>query len=219
MTCGSIQKVYTVSIIKKLKPEKRHLIIEAAAGVFARKGFSGTAMADIAAGARIGKGTIYEYFASKEELFFSVFEWVAEQSGSAAMVDVSTLGGSVSKRLSRMSESIMKYFDEMKDFFSLVMEFWSASASSLMRDRFKDAFRNTYQEYRQLVSSLVQDGIDHGEFRQDIEPEAIAAALVGTWDALLLQGWFDESFDPAGTAGKYLPVLLNGMRMDKGIQD
>jgi len=204
---------------KRQKPDKKQLIIEAAAEVFARKGFSGTVMADIASRAGIGKGTIYEYFSSKDDLFFSVFEWVAEQSASAARVGISALTGSVSHRLIRMNDSIMNYFKEMEDFFSLVMEFWSASASSQMRDRFKEAFRNSYQGLRQIVASLVRDGINYGEFRPDVDPEAIAAALVGTWDALLLQGWFDESFDPPRTAGKYLPVLLKGMRAEPGNQD
>ena len=204
---------------RKQKSEKKKRIIEAAARVFAAKGFSGTVMADIAVNAGIGKGTIYEYFSSKEELFFSGFEWVTEQTGAAAMVGISALGGSVSERLNHMSESIMNYFVEMKDFFSLVMEFWAASASSQQRDRFKDAFKSSYEEFRQIVSSLIQDGIRQGEFSPTIDSEEIAAALVGTWDALLLQGWFDKSFDPSHTARKYLPVLLEGMKTDKGNQD
>ena len=52
------------------KEEKRALIIEAAAKVFARRGFASTLMAEIAIEAGIGKGTLYEYFDSKEDLFF-----------------------------------------------------------------------------------------------------------------------------------------------------
>ncbi|MEJ2190411.1 MAG: helix-turn-helix domain containing protein [Acidobacteriota bacterium] len=55
---------------------KRQCIVEAAAVVFAEGGFTNTRVADIADRAGIGKGTVYEYFASKEELLFAVFEWI-----------------------------------------------------------------------------------------------------------------------------------------------
>jgi hypothetical protein len=39
----------------------------------------------------------------------------------------------------------------------------------------------------------------------------VAAALVGSWDALLLQAWFDDAFDPLTTARNYVAVLIRGM--------
>ncbi|MCK5376574.1 MAG: TetR/AcrR family transcriptional regulator, partial [Acidobacteria bacterium] len=55
---------------------KRQHLVEAAAAVFAEQGFTSTRVADIAERAGIGKGTVYEYFTSKEELLFAVFEWI-----------------------------------------------------------------------------------------------------------------------------------------------
>ena len=99
----------------------------------------------------------------------------------------------------------------MEDIYDLVVEFWSASAASKIRSRFKTAFRDSYREFRQLVAALLQEGIDRGEFRQDIDSEAIAAALVGTWDALFLQAWFDPRFDPLATSRHFLQVILAGL--------
>ena len=168
-------------------------------------------MADIALQAGIGKGTIYEYFKSKEELFFSVFQWFSEETGSAAKVRVSALGGSASERLEALSDSLMSAWFEMKDMYTLVMEFWAASASSQMKERFKEAFRRAYEDFRHIVSSLIQEGIERGEFHRDVDPESVAAALVGTWDALLLQAWFDDTFDPIATGRKFVSVLIRGL--------
>jgi AcrR family transcriptional regulator len=63
---------------KARKQNKKSLIIEAAARVFANRGYNSTLIAEIATEAGIGKGTIYEYFPSKEDLFFAVFEWFVE---------------------------------------------------------------------------------------------------------------------------------------------
>ena len=198
-------------VVLSRKKEKKALIIEAAAQVFARRGFSGTLMANIAVEAGIGKGTLYEYFNSKEDLFFAVFEWFVQATEAEAKVSISALGGSASERLDALSDSLMSSWAQMEDMYSLVMEFWSASASSQMRERFKQAFKNGYSDFRQIVSALIREGIQGGEFRPEVDAESVAAALVGTWDALLLQAWFDEDFDPQTTARRFMAVLISGL--------
>ena len=199
--------------IPKQKINKRKQIIEAAAQVFAQKGYAGAVVADIAIQANIGKGTVYEYFNSKEDLFFAVFEWFQKKTEKAATVGISSLGGGAADRLIVLNDSLMGLWDEIKDAFVLVMEFWAASSSTQMRRRFKGAFKQIYDDYRGIVSALIQDGINSGEFRSDVNPKSVAAALVGTWDALFLQGWFDNSFDPAATAKDFLETVLRGLEV------
>ena len=193
------------------KIDKKDRILEAAARVFAQKGYAGTAVADIAVQAEIGKGTLYTYFDSKEDLFFAVFEWFKMQTRDAAKVNIAVLGGSAAKRLEALSDSLMGMWQEIKDVFTLTMEFWAASSSFQMRDRFKANFRNTYQEFRNIVKSLIQEGIERGEFRSDINPDSVAAALVGTWDALFLQAWFEDDFDPVTIAREFLAIIIKGL--------
>ncbi|MGD9412882.1 MAG: TetR/AcrR family transcriptional regulator [Desulfobacterales bacterium] len=190
---------------------KKERIIEAAAQVFARSGYSNASIASIARQANIGKGTVYEYFNSKEDLFFAVFEWFQKKTEKAAVVGISDLGGGAADRLKALNDSLMGLWNEIKDVFVLVMEFWAASSSTQMRQRFKAAFKQLYDDYRRVVSALIQDGINSGEFRSDVKPEPVAAALVGTWDALFLQAWFDESFDPATTAKDFMDTVLHGL--------
>ena len=191
--------------------DKKDRMVEAAAMLFAQNGYAGTSVAGIAIKAAIGKGTVYEYFDSKEDLFFAVFEWYTMSTGRKASVSVSALGGSAAERLFALSDSIMGMWDEIKDVFALTMEFWAASASSHMRDRFKAAFRQVYEEFRGIVTSLIREGIERGEFRPDVKPASIAAALVGTWDALFLQAWFEENFDPLDIAGNFLEIVIKGL--------
>jgi AcrR family transcriptional regulator len=202
---------HSLKLHEKKREEKRTLIIQAAARLFAHKGYSGTAMADIAVRAEIGKGTIYEYFKSKEDLFFAVFEWFARMSWSEGKISVSAIGGTASQKLEVLSDSIMNTWTEMEEVYSLVMEFWAASASSQIRKRFKESFRKAYKNFRGIVSELIREGIANGEFAREVDPEAVAASLVGTWDALLLQAWFDDDFDPITAARKYITVLIRGM--------
>ncbi len=198
-------------VSKNRKHERKTQIITAAARLFSQNGFSNTVMANIAIEAGIGKGTIYEYFKSKEDLFFTVFEWFSKKIEETASDRVAKLSGTASERLIALNDSLMDSWFETKDIYTLIMEFWSASSSSILRDRFKNAFRNIYKEYRYFVASLLQEGVDQKEFRSDIKIDSVAAGLVGTWDAIFLQAWFDKSFDPITTSRDFLKVLLKGL--------
>ena len=116
------------------RKDKRDKIVEAAAQVFSQKGYAGAVVADIAVCAGIGKGTIHQYFKSKEDLFFAVFKWYSSQTGAAASVNISALGGSAAERLRTLSDSIITVWDDIKDVFALTMEFWAASSSSQKRE-------------------------------------------------------------------------------------
>lgn len=68
-----------------LDPEKRARILDAATELFARFGFKKASIDEIAAGAGVGKGTVYLMCESKEDLFFQVVhrelrQWVAQVS-------------------------------------------------------------------------------------------------------------------------------------------
>ena len=61
------------------KQKKRKDIIEAALAVFSRMGYRHAKIKDIADEAHMGKGTVYEYFRSKQELFLQMCESLFEQ--------------------------------------------------------------------------------------------------------------------------------------------
>ena len=58
----------------EMSQDKLDIILDAAYNIFAKYGYQKTSMDDIANEAMIGKGTIYYYFHSKEEIFLSILE-------------------------------------------------------------------------------------------------------------------------------------------------
>ncbi len=80
-----------------------------------------------------------------------------------------------------------------------------------MRERFKEAFRQNYAEFRDIISSLIQEGIERGEFRSDLDPDSLAAVLIGAWDAIGLQAWFDDSFDLMAASKNFMTCIISGM--------
>ena len=73
------------------REEKRGIILQAAHNVFARKGIGRTTIAEVATEAGIGKGTVYEYFESKEvlirELVEATFQSFDRQIGELPAVE------------------------------------------------------------------------------------------------------------------------------------
>ena len=57
-----------------MKPEKIEKILSAACQLFAESDFHNVSMEDVAASAGVGKGTLYNYFQSKDDLYFSILQ-------------------------------------------------------------------------------------------------------------------------------------------------
>jgi TetR/AcrR family transcriptional repressor of mexJK operon len=68
------------SAIDALSPERRHAILDGAGRVFARDGYEGASMAQIAREIGVSKGTLYNYFPSKAALFSGVISTGCDHS-------------------------------------------------------------------------------------------------------------------------------------------
>lgn len=196
---------------RKADPNRRSTILAAAAQVFASKGYAATRIIEVARTAQVGKGTIYEYFPSKEALFFAVFEEMMDGAAAAVAQASETLRGNFAARMQSLSDQIISTWLEELHMYALVMEFWSATASSPGRERFKASFREGYTGLRGVVGELIRKGQACGEVTRDCDVAAVAASLIGTWDALLLQAWLDPDFDALSTSRAFMPVVLRGL--------
>lgn len=193
-------------------PGKKENIIKAAITVFAKTGYAGARIAEVAEAAGIGKGTIYEYFRSKEDLFFETFKYVMFESVQQIDEIAQSFTGPASKRLTDLADTVMKVWVEDLPLFGLVLEFWSATATPPGRDRFREAFKTVYSEMRRIVAALIENGINGGEFKTNVNSEQIASAIIGSWDALLFQVWFDPDFDPLGASQSHMAVVVAGLQ-------
>lgn len=196
---------------RKAVPNRKDDIIQAAARVFAQKGYASTRIIEVAEAASVGKGTIYEYFRSKEALFFAVFEAMMAESTGMLIQMAEATGGSFSTRMRALNDGIIKSWLDQLSMYGLVMEFWSATASSPGREHFKAAFQEGYRELKAVVGDIIRKAQDAGEVADNVDNAKVAAGLIGTWDALLLQAWLDPEFDALATARAFLDVVLRGL--------
>ena len=88
---------------------KERAILDAAAKVFAMKPFHGVLIDEIASDAGIGKGTIYRYFETKDELYFATTLHILDQLAEALSESL-VLEKSATKRLERIAEECLRFY-------------------------------------------------------------------------------------------------------------
>src|SRR6266508_2184323 len=145
----SMPRVKTVS--------KKQAILEAASRDFARKDFHEVLIDDIAASARIGKGTIYRYFQTKEELYFAAILQGFDEL-YAALVATLAAEASPTRRLERIAREILQFFWRRRYLLTLLSndERFAARQAELARRR---------ERVNTLVQQAIVDGTERKEFR------------------------------------------------------
>jgi AcrR family transcriptional regulator len=166
-----------VIILEQKSEDTRERILEAAKRIFTEQGFHETSMSSIAAEAGLGKGTLYWYFSSKEELFYVMMEQqgriiidtihnICSYDLPADLIIKSLIELSI-KRMLENKKTVQLFFEH---------EFY-------IKNDLKDRLINLYLSILNEVKNVIQKGINEGLFEAD-NLRLITAIVVGTIDSL-----------------------------------
>jgi AcrR family transcriptional regulator len=193
------------------REEKRNHLLETASQVFGQQGYTNTRVSDIAERAGVAKGTVYEYFSSKEDLFFDVFKWfnVGVRESVNQVIAEHTSPRDRLVAILRLSGEII--VDHRELFPMMNVDLWVILRSSEPGKRFAKEFGEQYHSYRVLVADIIRDGQRCGEFRTDADPDSIATLLISTFDGLGMQYWLDDSIDPIRSSERFVLALCRGL--------
>ena len=180
---------------KEATAQRRDAILEAARAVFARQGYASTVVEDIAEQAGIGKGTLYLYFPSKEQIYLAALVEDArrlEGESRAAMASAETWR----EKLRAYIEVRLRYFDEHQDFLRIYMaEFRTMCMLG------KPVHAELYRLVEQCEAQLAQmfaSAAGRGEIR-NIDPE-LAALTVSDLTRGLMERRLRQWSRPVGQA-------------------
>ncbi|MFC1550113.1 TetR/AcrR family transcriptional regulator [Candidatus Neomarinimicrobiota bacterium] len=164
---------------------KRQIIIESAISVFAREGLEKGKIADIAKVAGIGKGTIYEYFRSKHELFEAIELYIFEEMNTAVdkilMTDYPP-----SKKLEVFISQGFDSLIEMGDALLIITELWAQASRGHWHGDHKSHLASVYQDYGKKVKSILDDGVKSGVFRK-MNKTGVVTMILAFMDGLAWQ--------------------------------
>ena len=191
------------------KEAKSAEIQQAALRVFARKGFNYTKITDIAREAGIGKGTIYEYFRSKNEILHSAYESYLHEVDS----EIEALMHSPLSAFEKIQEIVARsltYYARDPEAVRIFFDLWLESTHSF--DETGINFKKFYADYRTLARQLLDQAIAEGDVRADLPADA-PSVLISAIEGTFLQWIIDpEAFSLPEMARAIVDVLIKGLQ-------
>jgi AcrR family transcriptional regulator len=160
--------------------EKRRLILDAAARVFARKGFHTSRVGDIAEEAGIAHGLLYHYFASKDEVLDTIFRehW---ESVLARLHEVESSNEPASDQLRAVAAVLLRGWLREPEVVCVVIR--EIARTPEVQTRVQELVRPVG-----VIRRIIEHGQATGEFRTDLDAETAAIVFYGGIDELVT-GW------------------------------
>jgi len=193
------------------REEKRAQILEAAIKIFAKKGMSKTTISDIAGEADIGKGTVYEYFKSKDEVFSASFLYFMDKVETTISKHLYRIHDPL-KKLSAVFTSWADILDsEYVEYLEIVLDFWAEGIRT--KDKFVTVdLMNYYYEYRKTIEGLLEECIAVKKIKP-VDAKVVAASIIGGLDGLMLQWIMDRNvFDMRQAVQTFGRIVIDGLR-------
>ena len=161
------------------RDKRRNHILDAAIVVFARLGYHGARISDIAREAGIAYGLVYHYFKNKEEILNTIFE--ERWSGFLEAVE----GIAESQR--PIEDKLVSIAALMLNAHRLRPEWVKVLVLELQRSsRFAEPTQiRAVGRFFQLIERLVREGQESGELRGEIDPEVASYVFVGALELVI----------------------------------
>lgn len=199
-------------------PDKRLAILEAATDAFASQGFAAVRIADIAKQAGIGKGTVYEYYRSKEDLLLAACLDACRKSEArmAALVGLDTehFPNTDNCHPVRLAHEVMLGALQVvlganpRDH-RLFAELANASAVNPdLHATAKDEFFAKFQAWLTQAAAMHQFAVEGGYFRALPDRAVAARIVVAMVDGLIWQRTWLTDDDPNELARKITDTWL-----------
>jgi AcrR family transcriptional regulator len=152
--------------------QRRQAIIDTSAQVFARQGYHATGIMELCAANDLGKGALYHYIGSKEELLAAIHDRVMDEVMQGAD-RVASAGGDPSHQLAQHGEELLDVIHRYPDHVWVFLHEFPALTGTRA-----EQFRLRRRAYEERIEEVLRAGVATGEFRA-IDPWLTARAWFG----------------------------------------
>ena len=188
------------------KETRRQQILDAALRCFSRDGFHGTTTADIVRESGVSQGTLYLYFATKEDIVVALAD--DRHQGEAFLSALAHSEPDPVQGLMLMIELYGKSLtDERRlDQRRVGIQGW---AEALRNPRIHASVVEGLSPVREALARLIDKGRQSGQIRPDVDPDAVARVLMAVFQGLILQTTWGEPVNLTAT-GQVMRNMLRG---------
>jgi AcrR family transcriptional regulator len=190
------------------RDKKRSEIAQKAIEVLAKRGFQATTIQEIADAAGLGKGTIYHYFKTKEEILSAVSEEIfheMERSFGAALLRIDK----PMEKLSALIEEALHVSEDVEHLFIVYTELWLMNIREDKYNDYMSFIKNLHNDLKNLTARMIDEGKKLGLWDKDTDSDALAAYLVASFDGVIVHYMMDKgNFDIRRVTKEFIRFVL-----------
>jgi AcrR family transcriptional regulator len=197
--------------VKRLTREQsraatRERLLDGARTVFARAGFHGASVEEIASEAGFSTGALYSNFDGKQDLFLALMEREIDRHAREIGAAVAHRP-SVTARAAGGARQWMSTIDREPELVLLFMEFWAYG----IRDRnVRPQVAARFAQVRSLLTELIADAMREFGIKLELPVEHLAIAIDALADGIARQKLADPEAVPADLLGRVIALLVAG---------
>ena len=190
----------------------RERLLTAARSAFARSGFHGASVDEIASEAGFSTGALYSNFDGKEDLFLVLMECEIDEHAREISEAVGARD-SMAEKATGGARQWMTMIDREPELLLLFMEFW---AYGVRDPQMRPKVAARFAQMREVITKLIADGVREFDLELDIPAEQLALVIDALADGIARQKLADPDAVPDDLMGKVLALLLSAATRPAG---
>lgn len=186
--------------------DRQAQLLEIAGRLFAKNGFKGTSLRDIAEEAKITKAALYYHFPNKEALYERIVLHGLEVLLEDVMAATAQQRTAVDKVRAFMLTTA-DYYTRNRDSWITGSNAFHTTEESASRSK-GVMFRDQYEKH---LRNCIRDGIKSGEFR-DVDPAMAGRLLLSSINSMSRWHRPDGALSAKDVVDQFLAIILDGLR-------
>ncbi|MGN0537033.1 MAG: TetR/AcrR family transcriptional regulator [Acutalibacteraceae bacterium] len=140
---------------QEIREEMRSKILHDAMLYFAKNGFAGTKISDLAKSMGIGQGTLYLYFKSKEDLFNEIYSMINNEKETKKLKILSELPLSAKQKIHKLSKFVMDKLEKDESFAAMIA---LNAQATLEKNDFAYEGSSYQSDWYQYTANIIEQG-------------------------------------------------------------
>jgi AcrR family transcriptional regulator len=190
--------------------QTRAELMASARQLFLRRGFHASSLEQVAEEAGFTIGAVYSRFGSKADLFLAILDERIDQL-VAEVAQVARLDQPLPAHAELLAGRRMALLEREREWFPLVVEFWSHAARD---ERLRREFAARHERLVQAYAGLIEADYARLGLTLPLAPEVLARAVVAMGNGVALERLADPDRVPDGLLSTMAISFLRGAAAD-----
>jgi len=169
--------------------QSRERILEAACDLIAAQGIDDVRIARVATRAGASTALVHHYFSTREELLEEALIHSFERAGEERFGEPSEVEQTATEALARAIDECLPLPGPQEREWVLWVELW---LRAVREPGLRPVAARLYERYRRWMAALIRAGIQSGEFRSDVDVEAVADVAMALLDGAGVRALIDD---------------------------